>query len=186
MYIHMVRLGCRAPRRGQSIVELALALPIIMFLTVGVADLGRAFFYAEAVNNAARQALRVAVHKAQQSTGDTVCNGVSGSASSTTTLPPASGATLFTIGNQAAMESTFSGSPASTAISGATLAVTWHCAANKAITNGAATTTDPTDTGSAAIEVQLTYRMTILTPFLATFLNSPVSISTDIVGRAQY
>jgi hypothetical protein len=36
----------RAPRRGQSLVELALALPVIILLAVGVADLGRAFFYA--------------------------------------------------------------------------------------------------------------------------------------------
>jgi Flp pilus assembly protein TadG len=177
----------RAPRRGQSLAELALALPVIILLAVGVADLGRAFFYAEAVNNGARQALRVAVHKSQQATGDTVCNGVSGNVSSTTTLPPASGATLFTIGNQAALESTSDGSPATTTISGATLMVTWHCASNVAISNGVAgATTDPANPGSASIEVQLTYKMTILTPFLATLLNSPVSIKTDIVGRAQY
>lgn len=183
MHIHMER---PRRRRGQSLVELALALPAILFLTVGVADLGRAFFYAEAVNNAARQALRTASQPAQQSTGDTVCNGAAGSASSTTMLPPTSGTTLFTIGNQAAEESTYSGAPASTAISSATLTVTWHCSANRAITNGTATSTDPMNLGSAAVEVQLTYRMAILTPFLGSFLNSPVPISTDIVGRAQY
>jgi hypothetical protein len=130
--------------------------------------------------------LRLAVHKSQQATGDTVCNGVSGSAASTTPIPPAGGATLFTIGNQAALESTFDGSPATSALSGATLTVTWHCASNVAITNGAASSTDPTNLGAAAIEVQLTYKMTILTPFLATLLNSPVPIKTDILGRAQY
>jgi Flp pilus assembly protein TadG len=165
---------------------MALALPVIIFLVVAVADLGRAFFYAEAVNNAARQAVRVAVQKTQQSTGDTVCNGAGATASSVTTLPPASGATLFTIGNSAALESTWAGTPASTAISGATLTVIWHCAVNKALTNSAGTSYDPANTGSAAIEVKLTYKMTILTPFLATFLNSPVSIAADLTGRAQY
>jgi Flp pilus assembly protein TadG len=177
----------RAPRRGQSLVELALALPLIILVAVGVADLGRAFFYAEAVNNGARQALRAAVHKSQQATGDTVCNGAGASASSSTTLPPAGGVPLFTIGTQAALESTFDGTPGTTAISGATLVVTWHCASNVAITNGVAgATTDPANTGSASIEVTLTYRMAILTPFLATMLNSPIPIKTDIVGRAQY
>ena len=42
--------------RGQSIVELALALPILVFLLIGGADLARAFAIQIAVQNGARAA----------------------------------------------------------------------------------------------------------------------------------
>jgi Flp pilus assembly protein TadG len=174
-----------ARARGQALVEAALVLPFVVVLSVGVADLGRAFYYSEAVNNAARQALRTAISQPQQSTGDAVCSGGGASASNTATIPPASG-NLVTIGNEAALESTSNGTPASSALNGASMTVTWHCASNKALTGATASSTDPLNTGSAAIEVQLSYSMTILTPFLSAYLHSPVVIKTDIVGRAQY
>src|SRR2546421_1592229 len=45
-------------KKGQAIVETALLLPILMFLTMGSADLGRVFYYSIAVTNAAREAAR--------------------------------------------------------------------------------------------------------------------------------
>jgi Flp pilus assembly protein TadG len=45
-------------RRGQSIVETALLLPLLMLLVMGSADLGRVFYYSIAVTNAAREAAR--------------------------------------------------------------------------------------------------------------------------------
>ena len=41
-------------KKGQAIVETALLLPILMLLVMGSADLGRVFYYAIAVTNAAR------------------------------------------------------------------------------------------------------------------------------------
>jgi Flp pilus assembly protein TadG len=45
-------------KKGQAIVETALLLPILMLLVMGSADLGRVFYYAIAVTNAAREAAR--------------------------------------------------------------------------------------------------------------------------------
>lgn len=42
--------------RAQSLVEMALALPVLLLLVVGVADFGRAYFYATSVTSAAREA----------------------------------------------------------------------------------------------------------------------------------
>jgi Flp pilus assembly protein TadG len=173
-------------RRGQSMVELALALPVVLILGLGVADVGRAFHYREAVGNAARQAIRSAVLQPQQATGNTACSGGGSTASLSTTLPPASGNTLATIGNEASLESTSNGLPSGTDITGATMTITWHCASNLAITNATATSTDPANGGSAAIEVQITYPMSLITPFLGNFVGSPLNIKADIQARSQY
>jgi Flp pilus assembly protein TadG len=50
----------RGGERGQAIVELALALPVFLALTVGLVDLGRAVYVRNALGNAARDAARFA------------------------------------------------------------------------------------------------------------------------------
>ena len=56
------RLGDRRGRagRGQSLVEFALVIPIIILLIVAFAEIGRAVFAYNAIANAARQGARVA------------------------------------------------------------------------------------------------------------------------------
>lgn len=39
---------------GQSMVELALAVPLLLLVVLGVADFGRAFYYTTAITNAAK------------------------------------------------------------------------------------------------------------------------------------
>jgi len=46
-------------KKGQSLVEFALVLPLFVLLIVGVFDLGRAFFAYIAISNAAREGTRV-------------------------------------------------------------------------------------------------------------------------------
>jgi Flp pilus assembly protein TadG len=41
-------------QRGQSLVEFALALPVLLVLLLGLADFGRAFYYTSTIANAAR------------------------------------------------------------------------------------------------------------------------------------
>ncbi|MHB1005495.1 MAG: TadE/TadG family type IV pilus assembly protein [Chloroflexota bacterium] len=51
----MVKRKLRALRqRGQTVVELALLLPILSLLMMGALDLGRAYYYYAGVTNAAR------------------------------------------------------------------------------------------------------------------------------------
>src|SRR5437588_6154332 len=93
--------------RGQSLVEAGITLPIVLLLALGVTDLGRSFYYREAVTNSVRQALRIAVSSYQHGTADSVCASTSGgpmAVSVSSPLPP-SGGTIGTIANQAAPES---------------------------------------------------------------------------------
>ena len=55
-----MRLLRRNPR-GQTLVEVALILPIFVLLLVGIFDLGRAVYATSTINNAAREAGRLAI-----------------------------------------------------------------------------------------------------------------------------
>lgn len=45
-------------QRGQNLVELALVAPLLIALSIGIADLGRAFYTTIVLENAAREAVR--------------------------------------------------------------------------------------------------------------------------------
>jgi Flp pilus assembly protein TadG len=49
----------RSKHNAQSVVEFAIVLPIVLFLLLGIFDLGRAFVFGVSVQNGAREAVRV-------------------------------------------------------------------------------------------------------------------------------
>jgi Flp pilus assembly protein TadG len=53
--------GRRRPERGQSLVEFALVIPIIVLMIASFVEIGRAVFAYNTVANAARQGVRVAI-----------------------------------------------------------------------------------------------------------------------------
>lgn len=64
--------GWAAEDRGQSFVEVALCLPILLLIVIGIVDIGRVYAYKVATTNAAREA---AIFGARfpQATGATIC-----------------------------------------------------------------------------------------------------------------
>jgi Flp pilus assembly protein TadG len=52
----------RTSQAGQSAVEFALILPILLLLLMGVFDFGRAFYYYSVVANAAREGARAGIY----------------------------------------------------------------------------------------------------------------------------
>ena len=48
-------------RAGQSLVEMAMVLPMLAFLTFGLLDFGRAYYFQVSVTNAAREGARVGI-----------------------------------------------------------------------------------------------------------------------------
>src|SRR5439155_2146562 len=51
-----------ADQAGQSLIEVALALPILLVLLLGLADGARAYYYAGVVANGAREGANYAAH----------------------------------------------------------------------------------------------------------------------------
>jgi Flp pilus assembly protein TadG len=174
--------------RGGSLVELAISLPFLCLLVLGVADMGRAFYYREAVANAGRQALRLASASGQQATGNTVC-GTSTGAVTASSAVPASGGSIAGIVNQAAQESSSDGTAANSAIAGATITVTWHCTGSAAVTNATNQgQTDPTNAQSDAVKVTVSYPMQVVTPVLQPLFSpsGTVTIGVVLYGRVEY
>ena len=67
-------------RRGQALVELAIALPIVMVLVAGVLELGRGYSFAVETSDAARDAARYVAGKTATTNGPglaAMCNLVS-------------------------------------------------------------------------------------------------------------
>jgi hypothetical protein len=157
-------------------------------IALGVTDVGRAFYYREGVTNSARQALRVAVSPSQQTTANTVCASTSGgplAVTLTSPVPPAGG-NLATIANSAALESSNSGAPAGSVISGSTLSVTFHCLNGAAVTNSTTNGKGPTDPGSDSVTVKVSYRLTVITPLLWPVIGSSFPIVTSSSQRSEY
>ena len=176
--------GAARHSRGQSLAEMAVALPVFVTLCFGVADGGRAFYYKEAVSNAARAALRAAV--TSQAAGNTAC--ASNGGQQVGHIPSVGGDTLnSTILNAAALESSSNGTAASSKIAAAStiVTVTWHCNGSSVYTNSSASSTDPASSGSAAVEVKVQYSFTPITPVIQAAWKDRAIVS-DFVGRAEY
>jgi Flp pilus assembly protein TadG len=63
-------MGRRRPRsRGQSLVEFALTLPILILLVAGILELGRGYAFAMETSDAARDAARYAAGKTSTTNG---------------------------------------------------------------------------------------------------------------------
>ena len=174
--------------RGQSLVEAAISLPVVLLLALGVTDIGRAFYFREAVTNSARQALRIAVSAYQHGTADSLCAGTGGGPVAVTVVSsiPPSGGPIMTIANQAALESSSDGTPAGSVLAGATISVTFHCLNSAAVTNATSTGSAPGNPGSDSITVTITRRMSVITPLLWPVTGASFPITVTSSQRSEY
>jgi Flp pilus assembly protein TadG len=174
----------RKKHSGQSLVEFAVALPVLLLLLLGMLDLGRAFFVREQVSDAARAALREAVTANEQATGNAACLN---SAGRVTVALPATGSVIASIATAADIADSPSGSASGTSLAGGTLTVTWHCAAGAAITNTTnGGVTDPADGRSDSVEVVLQYPLALLYPIIQHIAGPSVTITAHEIGRVEY
>jgi Flp pilus assembly protein TadG len=71
------RAGTRAPaerrgrKRGQSLVELCLAMPLLLLLLLGTIDIGRVFYYTIQMHNAVREGAGYGAHNPSDTAGMT-------------------------------------------------------------------------------------------------------------------
>jgi|SRR5581483_1592684 len=173
----------REPTSGQSLVEFAFALPVLLLLLLGMLDLGRAFYIREQVSDSARAGLRAALQASQQSTGDAAC----AAGGKVTVVLPATSSSIAAIAGAAAQADSPTGTPSGTSLAGATMTVTWHCIAGAAVTNATnAGITDPADPRSDSVDVVVQYPVALLYPIIQQIAGPVVTVTAHEVGRVEY
>jgi hypothetical protein len=163
-------------RRGQSLVEMAMVLPVLAFLTFGLLDFGRAYYYQVSITNAAREGARVGILNIYTGPDTPACNGPSYS-----TCPVQ---TDSSITQAVQKELIYSGiSPKSVTI----------CPPHDSTmsTAGCPTSTNRVDnwiggTQNYYITVNVKYDFQLFTPLMRQLLGNPITMNVSVQMRTNY
>ncbi len=180
------QVGKNNQQSSQALIEFALVSPVLLLLLFGVIDLGRAVFYFDALNHAAREGARTAVRASNQlPTNADVLTTVRGQLLGTPVFepcpqgpvtnatPPANAAWLYV--TEPNPPATVELTPAQNAPGGEyPAASTGSCSA----VNPAA--------GNAAIQVTIRFNLTLITPIVAQATADHVVITAAAVFRTEY
>ncbi len=173
-------------QRSQALIEFALVSPVLLLLIFGVIDLGRAIFYYDTVNHAAREGARVAVRASNQlPTNADVLNAVSAQMLGTpvtepcpqgpvtASTPAANSAYLYV--TEPAPQATVEASPPPNAPGGEySSAASGGCSAvNPAV-------------GNQQIQVTIRFNLVLITPIVAQVTADHVVITAAAVYRTEY
>ena len=175
-----------ASQRSQALIEFALVSPVLLLLLFGVVDVGRAVFYYDTINHAAREGARTAVRASNQlPTNTDVLNVISvqmlGAPVSapcpqgpvTSSVPPAnSGWAYITEPNPPATVET---APPPNAPGGE----------NAAAASGSCSAVNPA-AGNAQLQVTIRFNLVLITPIVAQATADHVVISAAAVYRTEY
>ncbi len=176
----------RKRQRSQALIEFALVSPVLLLLLFGIIDIGRAIFYYDTLNHAAREGARVAVRASNQLPTDTdVLNAVSGQMLGapvsapcpqgpiTGATPPANSAWVYITepSPPGGVEST----PPPNAPGGE----------YAAIANGSCSAVNPAS-GNSQVQVTIRFNLVLITPIVAQATANHVVISAAVVYRTEY
>lgn len=162
-------------RRGQSLVEMAMVLPLLTFLTFGLLDFGRAYYFQVSVTNAAREGARVAILNIYTGPQSPTCS------SPYATCPVQTDTAIVNAVNG---ELTYSGiAPKSVTI----------CPPHDSSmsTSGCPNTNDRVDlwlngTDNYYVTVNVKYDFQLYTPLMQQLLGNPITMSVTVQMRTNY
>jgi hypothetical protein len=167
-------------RAGQSMVEMAMVLPVLVFLTFGLLDFGRAYYFQVSVTNAAREGARTGILNIYTGPKLPTCSNSDSYGSCPVQTDPA-------IDNAVNAELTYSG------ITPTTITV---CPPHDSTdsTTGCPTTSNRVDmwnSGLAAnqnyyITVNVTYNFQLYTPLMQQLVGNPLTMSVSVQMRTNY
>jgi len=149
--------GCRA----QSLVEMALLMPVLTLLLFGVADLGRAFFYSIALHEAAQAGALVAVEWQHRTDCADLANPCS--------IPPCSALSAIACANAQVLAAIKNSAPSVMSITDADIALT---------PAGEWSTVSGWNAG-AAYTVKVNYTFHFVTPLVTRSTTLPLSASVS-------
>ena len=167
-------------RLGQSLVEMAMVLPILTFLTFGLVDFGRAYFFQVSVTNAAREGARVAILNIYTGPADPSCSTSNSYATCPVQTDPA-------IVNAVNAELLYSGiTPLSIRICpphDSTGSTTGCADSSNRVTNWLSG--DP-NKANYYVTVNVKYDFQLYTPLMQQLVGNPVHMSVSVQMRTNY
>jgi hypothetical protein len=176
----------RTGERSQALIEFALVSPVLLLLLFGVIDLGRAIFYYDTVNHAAREGARVAVRASNQlPTNGDVMSAVSGQMLGTPVSAPCPQGPLTAAtppDNTAWLYITEPNPPSSTEINPPPNAPGGEYAAN---VSGPCSAINPAG-GNQQLQVTIRFNLVLITPIVAQATANRIVIQAAAVFRTEY
>jgi hypothetical protein len=176
----------KSAQRSQALIEFALVSPVLLLLVFGIIDIGRAVFYYDTLNHAAREGARVAVKASNQlpTNADVltvVTNHMIGTpvvqpcpnGPITSATPPANTAWLYI--TEPSPPNTIETSPPANAPGGeyASAAV------------GSCSAVNPAG-GNAPLQVTLRFNLLLITPVVAQATADHILITAAAIFRTEY
>jgi len=176
----------RASQRSQALIEFALISPVLLLLLFGIVDIGRAVFYYDAVNHAAREGARVAVRASSPlpSNADvlaTVAAQLLGAPVTepcpqgpvTSAVPPGNAAWLYV--TEPNPPSTVETNPPDNAPGGE----------YPAAASGSCSAVNPAG-GNSQLQVTLRFNLVLITPVVAQATANRILITSAAIFRTEY
>jgi hypothetical protein len=173
-------------QRSQALIEFALVSPVLLLLLFGIIDIGRAIFYYDTINHAAREGARTAVRASNQlptnadvlSTVSSQMLGVPVSAPCpqgpvTSATPPSNSAWLYI--TEPNPPTTVESSPLANAPGGE----------YAAIASGSCSAINPAG-GNAQLQVTLRFNLVLITPIVAQATADHIVITAAAIFRTEY
>lgn len=176
----------RKAQESQALIEFALVSPVLLLLIFGIIDLGRAVFYYDTLNHAAREGARTAVHASTPlpTNNDvlvTVTQQLVGAPVSepcpqgpvTSALPPANTAWLYV--TEPNPPATAESTPPMNAPGGE----------YAASATGACSAVNPAG-GNVALQVTLRFNLVLITPIISQVTANRILLTAAAVFRTEY
>ncbi|HKW73504.1 MAG TPA: TadE family protein [Candidatus Dormibacteraeota bacterium] len=173
-------------QRSQALIEFALVSPVLLLLLFGVVDIGRAVFYYDTINHAAREGARVAVRASNQLPVDAdVLNKVNGQMFGTpvtapcpqgpvtTATPPENTAWLYI--TEPNPPTTIETTPPPNAPGGEYASTA----------TGSCSALNPA-TGNQQLQVTIRFNLVLITPVVAQATANHIVITAAAVFRTEY
>jgi len=173
-------------QRSQALIEFALISPVLLLLLFGVVDIGRAIFYYDTLNHAAREGARTAVRASNQLPSNanvlaTVTTQMIGIPVSepcpqgpiTSATPPANTGWLYV--TEPNPPATVETTPPDNAPGGE----------NAAPASGSCSAVNPAG-GNAQLQVTIRFNLVLITPVIAQATANHIVITAAAIFRTEY
>lgn len=171
---------------SQALIEFALVSPVLLLLLFGVVDIGRAVFYYDTIDHAAREGARTAIRASNQlPTNNDVLNAVSGQMQGAPTSAPCPQGPVTTATPPANSAWVYVTEPNPPATVETTPPLNAPGGESDAIANGSCSAVN-SGAGNYQLQVTVRFNLVLITPIVAQATANHLVLTAAAVYRTEY